>query len=442
MRTPVCLFFLILVSQAALAQSKVSSQKHSSGASSTSAYKLISVKVTGSSRYASEAVVAASGLQVGQNVNEESFKEASEKLGATGLFTGVAYSYSFSPSGTKLELQVTENQQLVPIRFDNFAWYTDQELIDKIRVSLPLFHGQVPVGGGLVDQVADVVDALLVQRNPEFHVKYLRAAESDNGGSIQDVIFSVTGAEFRIRNVDFPGASPSHLPALATAAKKMHSAEYQRSGLALFTKFEAEPIYQKEGFLRATFESAQAKVVSETADEIVVDVKIPVAEGRQYKFKTLEWAGNSVFSADKLQPLIHAQSSQPMDGIQMDHDLEAVRRLYGTRGYMKAHLHPEPHFDDVGSTVAYTVDVKEGDQYKMGDVDFEGVDEKTVARLRDDWKLRDGEPYDSSYPLRFFKEAASADLPRGSGWTLAIHESVNDKDKTVDVQLKFAPKEH
>lgn len=442
MRTSVLFLFILSAWSIALAQSKTASPKRIAGATSPFAYKLISVKVAGTDRYSSDAIATASGLHIGENVNEDSFKEATEKLGATGLFTNIAYSYSFSPFGTKLELQLTENKQLVPIRFDNFAWYTDQELIDKVRASLPLFQGQVPVAGGLIDQVGDVIDGLVAQRNPQFHVKYLRAAESEDGGPVQDVVFSVTGPQFRIRNVEFPGASATHVAGLATVAKKLRDAEYLRSGLALFAKFDAQPIYQKEGFLRTTFQLAQPQVISETADEIMVDVKLPVVEGQQYKFKGLEWTGNSVFAADKLQPLIHAPSGQPMNGIQLDHDVEAVRHLYGTRGYMKARVQPEPHFDNTESTVAYTIQVKEGDQYKMGEIDFEGVDEKTVARLREDWKLRQGEPYDSSYPLRFFKETASADLPRGSGWTIAVHESLNDKDKTVDVQLKFAPKEH
>lgn len=442
MRTPGLFIVLLLLPPAAFAQSKIPPQKHTARAGSPSGTKLISVKVTGTDRYTSEAITAASGLRLGESVNEESFREATQKLGATGLFTDIAYSYSFSAAGTKLELRVTENKQLVPVVFDNFAWYTDQELIEKVRASVPLFQGQVPVGRGLVDQVGDVIEGLLVQRNPEFHVKYLRAAESADGSPIQEVVFSVTGPQFRIRNVDFPGASASHLAALATAAKKLHDAEYQRSGLALFAKFDAQPIYRKEGFLRATFEPAQAEVVSETADEVVVDVKLPVAEGRQYKVKAFEWTGNTVYAADKLQPLIHAPAGQPMNGIQLDQDTEAVRRLYATRGYMKARVQSEPHFDDAESTVAYTLQVKEGDQYKMGDVDFEGVDEKTVARLREDWQLRAGETYDASYPLRFFKETAAGDLPRGSGWTLAVHESLNDKEKTVDVGLKFSPKEH
>src|SRR5438270_2419674 len=440
-RIPIFFSLLLVLATPAVPQNKLSPQKHRSGATALSTYKLLAVKVSGSDRYQPEAIAAASGLVIGQSVNEENFEEATQKLGATGLFTDIAYNYSFSPAGTKLELQVRENKQLIPVRFDNFPWYSDQELIDKVRTTVPLFQGQVPVGGGLVDEIADVIDALLAQRNPQFHVKYLRAAESEDGGPILDVVFSVTGAQFRIRNVEFTGANSSRLPALTAASRRLKDADYLRSGLAMFAKFDAQPIYQKQGFLKATFEQAQAQVVSETADETVVDVTLPVIEGQQYRFQAVEWTGNSIFTADKLQPLIHAQANEPMNGIQLDQDLEAVRRLYGTRGYMKAKVLPEPRFNDGESTVAYTIEIKEGDQYKMGDLDFDGVDEKTVARLREDWKLREGEPYDASYPLRFFKEASS-DLPRSSGWNVAVHESLNDKDKTVDVDRRSTPKEH
>jgi outer membrane protein assembly factor BamA len=151
----------------------------------------------------------------------------------------------------------------------------------------------------------------------------------------------------------------------------------------------------------------------------------------------VEWTGNTILPADKLQPLIHGKPGDVANAIQMEQDFEAVRRLYGSRGYVKAATEPQLKFDDDASTVGYTVQVKEGDLYRMGDLDIEGLDSKTVARLRTGWKLRQGEPYDSSYPTRFFTQS-EADLPTDVRWKVAVHETVNDSDKTVDVTLQYS----
>src|SRR5215469_1570102 len=75
---------------------------------SASERQLISVKVTGNKRFSENAIIAASGLQIGSVVTEDDFKKAATRLGAYGILSDVAYTFSFSSTGTKLELQVTE----------------------------------------------------------------------------------------------------------------------------------------------------------------------------------------------------------------------------------------------------------------------------------------------------------------------------------------------
>src|ERR1700756_1370699 len=85
-----------------------SAQKNSvkGSRSAASANKLIAVKVTGSGRYTEKEILPATGLQLGQVAGEEDFKGAVQRLGETGVFTDVGYSYSYSPAGTRLELQL------------------------------------------------------------------------------------------------------------------------------------------------------------------------------------------------------------------------------------------------------------------------------------------------------------------------------------------------
>jgi outer membrane protein assembly factor BamA len=420
-----------------LAQTPPSAHKRAPGATSPSAYKLTSIKVTGTSRYTPEEVANASGLHIGENVSEEDFKQATQRLGETGLFSDVAYTYAFSSAGTKLELQVKENDQLIPLVFDNFPWFSDQELIGKIHAQIPLFKGQLPVDGNVIDQVADLLAALMVEHNPHFHVQYLRSAES--AGPIQAIVFTVNGAQIRMHNVVYPGASASQVPALEAATKKILNEEYFRSRVALFAKFDLRPIYLKQGYLKASFAPSDARVISETPDQTVVDVNVPVDEDHQYKLGKILWSGNTVFPESKLQPLIHVQTGQPANAVQLSDDMKAVRDLYGTRGYVKAVPEMKADFDESDNSVTYTIAIKEGEQYTMGEIEFEGVDDKTRARLRLAWQLTPGQPYDSSYSKRFLDDANSY-LPSEGHWAISVREAIEDQDKTVDVTLRFARK--
>src|SRR5712691_9087332 len=97
------------------------------------AYKLIAVKVTGSKRFTQEEIAIASGLPVGTIAHEEDFKKAARQLGESGAFSDVAFTFSYSAAGTKLEFKVSDADKFVPARFADFVWFTDDELRQKIH---------------------------------------------------------------------------------------------------------------------------------------------------------------------------------------------------------------------------------------------------------------------------------------------------------------------
>ena len=402
-----------------------------------SAFKLISIKTTGTKRYKSEEIVAASGLQLGQTVSEDDFKKAARLLGETGAFGDVLYSFQCSADGTKLELQVQDAERFVPARFDNLVWFSDQELLDQLHAQVPLFQGQLPIVGDLADQVSNALQALLIARNLQGRADYLRAAHED--GPIEAFVFTVTGPQIHIRNIAFAGAGTPELPLLEAAARKLQGADFLRSILRTQEDKNFLPVYLERGYLKAAFGDAQAKIVQDSPQETMVDVTFPVDPGRQYKLTAIDLAGNKSFLADTLRPLIHAQLNQPANAVQLETDIEAMKRLYGTRGYMAASIQPKPEMDDANSTVKYLLQIQEGDVYAMGDLEIRGLDSRTTARLQDEWTLRGGDPYDSGYAKRFL-EQADKEISLMGDWNASVRESLNHEEKTVDVTLRFDPK--
>jgi outer membrane protein assembly factor BamA len=116
-----------------------------------SARQLIAIKVTGSKRFPEEAVAAATGLQMNAEVNDDDFKKAARRLGDMGVFTDIAYKFSYSAAGTKLELQVTDAAKFVPARFEDFVWFSDAELRKRIQEHAPLYDGELPLFGRMAD---------------------------------------------------------------------------------------------------------------------------------------------------------------------------------------------------------------------------------------------------------------------------------------------------
>src|SRR4051812_14283226 len=105
---------------------------------SVAARQLIAIKVVGSKRFPVAAIAAATALQLGTEVVEDDFKKAARNLGDTGVFTDIAYKFSYSSAGTKVEFHVTDVDKFVPARFEDFVWFTDEELRRRIKEHVPL----------------------------------------------------------------------------------------------------------------------------------------------------------------------------------------------------------------------------------------------------------------------------------------------------------------
>jgi outer membrane protein insertion porin family len=410
-----------------------------------SARQLIAIKVTGSKRYSEQAIAAATGLQMGAAVDDDDFKRASRRLGDMGVFTDITYSYSYSSAGTKLELHVTDGEKFVPALFEDFVWFSDAELRQRIQQHTPLFDGELPLNGRLVDEVSDVLQAMLVEKSIPGHVEYLRVGKPD--GPVEAISYHVNDVLIRVRNIEFTGADPANLPALEAAGRRLPDREYSRTRLNLLVQHQLLAVYYERGYLKAQFGEPQPKVVKEPTAETedgprnqtVVDVTFAVTPGQQYKLKGLEWSGNHVFPIETLQKMVRADLGQPANTVRLTDNLRDVQKLYGSRGYVVCAIKTQAAFDDAAGTVAFRIDIAEGDAYHMGELEFRGLDNSLTAKLRNAWKIRFGEVYDSTY-LGEYIPAAQKLLPANLDWEVEPHVTANVRDKTVDVDLIYSVK--
>jgi outer membrane protein assembly factor BamA len=204
----------------------------------------------------------------------------------------------------------------------------------------------------------------------------------------------------------------------------------------------------QRGYLKATFGPSNARVVpqpasapdargaAETQTDVQVDAMIPVTPGKVYATSSVDWKGNSAVATAELAPLLHLPPGEPADAVRLVRDMESVTKLYHTRGYMTAQIKPNAQLDDEKSTVHYDVNVAEGDLYKMGEVEILGLDTQATARMQAAWTLREGQPYNADYLKKFLNDTGQL-VPRGVQWAVSTHETLDAKDKTVDVEIRF-----
>jgi outer membrane protein assembly factor BamA len=137
--------------------------------------------------------------------------------------------------------------------------------------------------------------------------------------------------------------------------------------------------------------------------------------------------------------MVHAELGQPADTVRLAADLQKVERLYGSHGFITASIKAKADFDDAAAEVAIRLEVNEDSVYHMGDLEFRGLDNSLTAKLRDIWKIRQGDVYDSTYLETYLPEAHKL-LPSRLDWEVASHVTANLRDKTVDVDLIYSVK--
>jgi outer membrane protein assembly factor BamA len=466
---PASLFFILLsclILPEAAAQKRASTSK----SSPSSATKLISLKAIGSTRYTDKEILGASGLRLGQEAADGDFKEAAERLGQSGLFSSVVYSFSFSGSGVKVDFQLADNDKLkfLPVHFENFVWFTDAELRAALEQRVPLFKDSLlPESGRLADRINDALQALFTERHLPGRVSFLRQSKQD-GGELSGIEYRVEEVSIRIRDVQFPGATPEQTVFLAKAAHQLTDADYFRSKLAAVAQFDLLPLYLQRGYLKAAFGPSEAHVVvgsegkasdtktdattkdtksddsntaaSQTDDansnDVEVDVSLPVVPGKVYSVSGITWKGNSAVTTDEASSVFHLAVGHPPDAVRLVADQESLTKLYRSRGYMTAQIKPDAQLDDDKSEVHYNINITEGDLYKMGTLEIVGVDSPSKGRLHDAWKLREGQPYNAEY-TREFLDTAPGLLPRGLRFSVSVNEELDKKEKLVDVTIQF-----
>jgi outer membrane protein insertion porin family len=406
-------------------------------APSSSLGKLASVKVTGNHELSSVDIATAAGLEIGQSLSEDDLKKAAERLGDTGMFSDLTYQYSTLPGKVYVQLTVTESTKLVTVRFDNFAWWTDDELLAHLHSQIPLFKGKLPLAGAMADTVADGLQALVTGHNLPGHVEYMQFAQKDK--PIEALIYRIEATPIKIRSLEFPGALAEDLLQLQAAARmQLADKDYGRALVSTIASLDLRDICLRRGFLQAEFGTPVPVPVPDTAEPILIDVRVPVTPGPQFKVSAYSWSGNKAFPADVLEKLLTVRPGQPANPHQLEKDLSELRRLYGTRGYMRESAEIKPDLDSMNHTVAYAVTVVEGDQYRFGGLKIDGLEARAAARIGEKWLMREGDYYDSSYSKKLMPELASV-LPPGVRWNILVHEDLNDKEKTVEVTIGFSP---
>ena len=366
--------------------------------------KIAKIETEGLQALTTETVIASSGLKIGDAFSVEATDAAAERLVNSGLFKKVGYRTRNAGGDVTITFQLEELKgQLSPVAFDNFIWFTDEELAAAIKREVPSFNGLAPNAGDTNEAIKKALQNLLAERKLPGEVEY-NLTEHEH-------LFRVEGVPMKICTIHFPGAQNVAEQKLIQATRSSMDPEYSRQSAKTFPKYGLYPIYRELGYLRASFGVPVAKPETNGGCE-GVELTIPVNEGAMYSWARAEWSGNQVLSAQELDGALGMKPGEVANGKKFDKGLSECQKAYGKHGHIQTHMSPTPEFDDASPKVTYKIAVDEGPQYHIGTVEFKGFSADDTAALVKKWGLKSGEVYDQSYAGGFLRAGAGEIMSR------------------------------
>ena len=392
------------------------------------ASRLASVQVKGNSRYTPEEVSRLSGLEIGRAISVTDLGAAANRLAATGLFDTVKYTYS-TGSAMTVVFDVVEAAWTVPVIFDNFAWFTDEQLTTLLRAQVPSFDGTAPLNAGAAEFMVRGLQSVLAARNLPGQVYF--SAQQDMGKKAPRYLFAVKDPSPKVCRLQISGASSISEKELALPLEGVAGGDYSRFFLSTASRGTLTDMYRRKGYWRAVFDAPAAAV-----DACGVSVTLRVNEGLQYAWDGAEWQGNSVLAADALDKLLGMKSGDIADVSKIATGLRQVRKAYGARGRLGQAVTFEPKLDDASKRAAFVMKVDEGPEFRMGTISFEGIRESDAQSLAKKWPIKPGDVYDETLEDKFSRDVLFS-LQTSAGGRGQILRQLDPGRQFVNVKIVF-----
>ncbi|HEX4076243.1 MAG TPA: POTRA domain-containing protein [Candidatus Acidoferrales bacterium] len=392
--------------------------------------RLDAVQVTGSARFSSAQLAPATGLQVGSQVTRDDLQKAANTLAQLGPFSTVNYRYSSGDAGVRVEYQVTDGPE-IPVSFDNFPGFTDDELKAAIKSAGVLFDGQAPEHGAVLDDISDALARVIGTHGMNFAVSHSVIIEPSGDKEQQ---FHIEGGAIKIASVDFSDALAQSDRGIHARLGDIVGQPFSRSAVDLFEFEQVRPVYLAHAFLQVHFDPPQAEFANGA-----VALVAHIEPGPAFTWGGATWTGNSAVGVLDLDTVVPLHTGDPANGMKIEAGWDAARELYMRRGYLDVDLKPVPKFDAAGAKVTYSVAITEGPQYHMGKLVLSGLSIDGESRARAAWRIPPGAVFDESAYEAFLSDGIKQAF---SGFPFH-YEKIGrflQKDPasgTVDVMLDF-----
>lgn len=394
-------------------------------------FPLRAVVFEGTERFASDDLVAAMGLELGQRVTKRDFDGGLQRLQGTGMFQDLSYRFGPQGDGYRLVVTLRELPELFPVRFEGFG--ADGETLSQLlREALPLYAEVLPHGGPAVGAAVGAVQAWWQGQGGEEEVV---ADLVPSSGADLEMLIRPERMATNIAFVRFDNAGDVDSRELQRTFNLAAVGEpYSEARLKELLAYNARPLYTERGYMNVVFCPCETGPDPDS-EGLLVDVH--VEQGEVYRFGTIAWPEPLPIDPESLDKVNQIEAGYVANMKAAYDTMAAISEGMKRQGYMKAQATFEELVDHDDLRVDLEVQIDTGQQYVFSRLIIMGLDILSEPTVRKRWGMQPGAPFDIRYPAYFLdrvKADAMFENLKRTSWTLQIDEP----NGRVDVTLYFS----
>jgi outer membrane protein insertion porin family len=393
-------------------------------------------EAVGNASVASDTIRVYLGIQPGDPYQPEAIQRNFLNLWQTGLFDDIRVEAEPGDKGVVVRAIIKERPRIGAVEFRGNKELNTQKINEALEREKIDIHVGNTIEQTLVRRAAETIKQTYAEGGFE-GVQVDTITEDLAEPGEKRIVFVINeGIKAKVAGIDFTGNkrfSDGKLRSVMKDVKRHNIITWVRKkNLYVPSKLDEDlervkNYYQDHGYQDVVFGDPQIKTVGKR-----VRITIPVKEGEVHKFGSVSVTGNTVFTSEQILGDFPLKEGETLARKPIQARVDAFGEAYRMRGYIYAYVDPE--YKDRGNNVVdVNLNVYEGDQFRLGRLEFEGNTTTKDKVLRREIFLEEGQIMDmeafkqSVYKLGqlgYFKVTDNPDF------------KVNPDSKTVDITVK------
>jgi outer membrane protein insertion porin family len=394
------------------------------------------IQFKGDPEYSDAELTAAAEFKKGSVLTAAEMNGHSKTLMDSGMFENITYTFN----GQDLIFQLIPSTALYPLRFENLPLTSGKELDERLHARCPLYHGKVPVEGGLVDRVKKELEDELAAKGIQATIS--AAPYTDMSvGKVSAMNFTIISPPVRVGEIQLNGASAALAEKARLTAAKLVGSSYSSDGSASQLETSLGNFYGEQGYLDLSVHAMPGPAVAD-ADGVHIPITVTVSEGAQYKLAGVKLTPDLVVTQAAFDKQSDLHNGDVVSLEKLRGNWKFLVRQYHNKGYMQARVLPSPALDHAQGTVIYTVTAEPGPVYTMGKLRVENVSDDLRAAIVAAWTVPAGAAFNEGAIVGMTAtHEVNPALERVFATTnLSYSLNLHDDVRTVDVDLRLERK--